>query len=604
MNSTALAWHSAPPIRTLDPETLIAPFDERVLEGGFLRVGQRTLKRSRELGITPTEDMIRLKIEAHRFTKEQLPYLSISTIAGLIGKSYSMTQRYIKRLRQKGFLRVFTKDWDAVDELPSGLSCYYYDFSPFYALLQELEQGEPPENAEERAYRARVAEARHKQRILQEQAEQRAQQVEDCKGRNRLRLLEAQRRILLAEQRAQIAQLEARTATARVATLEIQASSSSSFHTSHFPEESKDQNSSYIALLQNEMESKVPGIEEDRSSRVSNESDSILRGGTAANPEKEEVDAQSPACSHIAHEAIRNAQQELPSSPQLRLVPTSRTSKSQTSQETGGAAPAKAARKRNTGGGLTKWQEMALASGVSLEQQDALETYMQTCPRPTQSPRLVEIRIDPLSRSYKNANVLLSNRTQATKLWQYARSRGMSHEAVEDAFREWVATASSLVPPQTEKKMAWFFKALRLEVLKALLPYEDAAPVVEEDQPAATTEELHQEEPETTTQEAQHRTNQEQQHTSPMSIEEQVQTHRVTRMHRTREQKEARASYASQVRDQLRQHGVPGALEMVVDTEHSCGCPLKHGDWSCVRCHPKREWEQDVLVYLDSLVEQ
>ncbi len=146
--------------------------------------------------------------------------------------------------------------------------------------------------------------------------------------------------------------------------------------------------------------------------------------------------------------------------------------------------------------------------------------------------------------------------------------------------------------------MAWFFKALRLEVLKALLSYEGAAPV---------TEELHQEEPETPTHEAAP-LNQEQQTPSiPVeqgSEEQPFQTHRVSRTHRTLAQKAARASYASQVRDQLRQHGVSGALEMVVDTEHSCGCPLKHGDWSCVRCHPNREWEQDVLVYLDSIVEQ
>ena len=140
MRSAALAWNIAPPISTLDPNTLIAPFDETVLEGGFLRVGQKTLRRGRELGITATEDMVRLKIEAHRYTKERLPYLSISFISGLIGKSYSTTQRYIKRLRQKGFLHVYTKDWALAGAMPNGLSCYFYDFSPFYAQLQALEQ--------------------------------------------------------------------------------------------------------------------------------------------------------------------------------------------------------------------------------------------------------------------------------------------------------------------------------------------------------------------------------------------------------------------------------------------------------------------------------
>ncbi len=223
-------------------------------------------------------------------------------------------------------------------------------------------------------------------------------------------------------------------------------------------------------------------------------------------------------------------------------------------------------------------------------------TVSDFCKDPSPTSMLVEQEIDHVSRRFNNVQYLTSNRTQAAKLWQYARLKGMDHETVQDRFREWVdVAATATIPPYIENKMAWFFKALRLEVLKALLPYEGAAPV---------TEELHQEAQETMTDEADPLT-QEQQHTPPTNIEEhQVQAQRVSRVHRTLAQKAARASYASQVRDQLRQHGVPGALEMVVDTEHSCGCPLKHGDWSCVRCHPKREWEQDVLVYLDSLVEQ
>ena len=120
----------------------------------------------------------------------------------------------------------------------------------------------------------------------------------------------------------------------------------------------------------------------------------------------------------------------LPSFPLLEYRNPSRPS-----QEQGGARRLKEAKKKNTSGKLTKWQEMALAHGVSLEQQDALERYMHECPRPTHIPTLVELHIDPLSRSYNNEHLLLSNRTHATKLWQYARSQGMDHEAVQDHSR-------------------------------------------------------------------------------------------------------------------------------------------------------------------------
>ena len=486
MSSAALAWKTAPPISTLNPDTLIAPFDEMVLDGGFLRVGQKTLRRGRELGITATEDMMRLKIEAHRYTKERLPYLSISFISGLIGKSYSTTQRYIKRLRQKGFLCVYTKDWDLAGEMPNGLSCYYYDFSPFYAQLQALEQEAPPENAEERAYRARLAEARHKQHILQEQAEQREQQVEAHKERSRLHLLETQRRLLLAEQKCQVARLEAQIASVHVETLETQPLPPT--QADDFQEGSNSPNLPCIAFLHSDVESKVTGIEKDRMTICSDKNRDSDSSGEAANFNKEEIDGSDPTCSHIAQGTIRKENQERTSPSHLTLVPSPRTSNPvRSSQEQGGAKRSKDAKKKNTSGKLTKWQEMALAHGISLEQQDAFERYMHEGLRPEHIPTLVELHIDPLSHSYDNEHLLLSNRTHATKLWQYARSQCMDHEAVQDAFPLWVSAASSRVYPDVQNKMAWFFKALRLEVLKTVCAYEQAEMSVQ-NEPDSLTE--------------------------------------------------------------------------------------------------------------------
>jgi len=465
MSSAALAWNIAPPISTLDPNTLIAPFDETVLEGGFLRVGQKTLRRGRELGITATEDMVRLKIEAHRYTKERLPYLSISFISGLIGKSYSTTQRYIKRLRQKGFLHVYTKDWALAGAMPNGLSCYFYDFSPFYAQLQALEQEVGPENAEERAYCARLAEARHKHRILQEQAERRSQQVEASKERSRLHVLETQRRLLLTQEKCKVAQLEAQLAQVTVVTLEAQAS------TRDFQKGSSPQNPLRIALLHSDVNAKVPGIEEDRNARCLEKKRDSDSSGVAAGFEEEEGGLL----------AIRNVEPLAFPLPNISPSLSPRISKpSSVLKETGGAMHVEAAKTSVTEEKLSKWQVLALAHGVSLTQQDALDSYIKNCPRPMHIPMRVEESIDPLSRRFNNAQYLTSNRTQATKLWQYARLRGMDHEYLHDTFQVWVNAAAAVsVPSFIQNKMAWFFKALHLEVLKALLPYECIAPVAE-----------------------------------------------------------------------------------------------------------------------------
>ncbi len=144
---------------------------------------------------------------------------------------------------------------------------------------------------------------------------------------------------------------------------------------------------------------------------------------------------------------------------------------------------------------LSRWQVLAVAHGISLVQQDALDSYIKNCPRPTYIPVRVEQAIDPLSCKYNNTQYLASNRTQATKLWQYAQLKGMDYEYLHDTFHVWVDAASAAtVPSFIKNKMAWFFKALRLEVLKALLPYERVAPLAEaQPTPPETDETLSQE---------------------------------------------------------------------------------------------------------------
>ena len=74
------------------------------------------------------------------------------------------------------------------------------------------------------------------------------------------------------------------------------------------------------------------------------------------------------------------------------------------------------------------------------------------------------------------------------------RSQGIEHEAVQDAFPLWVHIASSRVYPDVQNKMAWFFKALRLEVLKTVCAYEQAEMIVQSE-PDILTEAESEEQP-------------------------------------------------------------------------------------------------------------
>ncbi len=198
--------------------------------------------------------------------------------------------------------------------------------------------------------------------------------------------------------------------------------------------------------------------------------------GFAASSKKEEFSIPAPTYSHIAQGTIRNEKTTTTPEPSS----TSRNSKpSSISLETGGAERAEAAKVSITEEKLSKWQALALAHGVSLTQQDALDSYIKNCPRPEQYPIRVQEYIKEMSQKFRDVQRLTSNYTHATKLWHYARLKGMDHEQVHDCFGEWVQAAAN-IPPFVDNKMAWFFKALRLEVLKALLPYEDVTAVAEE----------------------------------------------------------------------------------------------------------------------------
>ena len=73
----------------------------------------------------------------------------------------------------------------------------------------------------------------------------------------------------------------------------------------------------------------------------------------------------------------------------------------------------------------------------------------------------------------------------------------------------------------------------------------------------------------------------------------------MARRIRTSEEKEARKTYARQVRKTLRDAGVPEMLGAMVENEHSCGCPLfwdteRGWNWKCAHCKPHSGWNGEV----------
>ena len=82
----------------------------------------------------------------------------------------------------------------------------------------------------------------------------------------------------------------------------------------------------------------------------------------------------------------------------------------------------------------------------------------------------------------------------------------------------------------------------------------------------------------------------------------------MARRMRTGEEKEARKTYARQVRKTLRDAGVPEMLGAMVENEHSCGCPLfwdteRGWNWKCAHCKPHSGWNGEVREQIGSILE-
>lgn len=136
------------------------------------------------------------------------------------------------------------------------------------------------------------------------------------------------------------------------------------------------------------------------------------------------------------------------------------------------------------------WEVFAQASGISAEQLEEMDAWLTSCPRPLRVPALVQEEIDRVSARYNNGHLSVQNRTQATKLYQYMLAHGYEEEHLHQYFPALVQAVVRRVPPQVSKPMAWFFKALKIDVLKAVLTLQEYLPDLPENQTSLVTEDI------------------------------------------------------------------------------------------------------------------
>lgn len=110
---------------------LIAKFGKNplILADGFTTIPNRIIDRFAVIGMTPTEYTMFLAIIRFQYGDAD-PWPGLDLIANKIGRHIRTVERYIKRLEQKGFLRVTRGELN-----PYGSTTNQYDFTPFYDKL-------------------------------------------------------------------------------------------------------------------------------------------------------------------------------------------------------------------------------------------------------------------------------------------------------------------------------------------------------------------------------------------------------------------------------------------------------------------------------------
>jgi hypothetical protein len=119
-------------------------------------------------------------------------------------------------------------------------------------------------------------------------------------------------------------------------------------------------------------------------------------------------------------------------------------------------------------GNRRTFEEVAALIGIAPEAMQGMKTWLTTHRRPETIPLKLQGIIPVWSRELGNSepHLIAANLTQASKLYAYARTQGLSQQETESCFEH----AREVVHkrPWVQKKMAFFFTSLRLDILAAL----------------------------------------------------------------------------------------------------------------------------------------
>lgn len=198
--------------------------------------------------------------------------------------------------------------------------------------------------------------------------------------------------------------------------------------------------------------------------------ESKIRGGDAAKPEKGgDLSPTSPTYSHGERETIGIAEK----APKAETKHTSgntilESSKQANSEEPARPARAKEEKEEKTSKKPRTFEAMAAALGIATESLEEMGTWLREHSRPEVTPVKLAGIIPQWSRELGNAEprLVAANITQASKIYQYARLHGLSQTTTEGCFEN--ARLAVRNHPNVQKKMAFFFTSLKLDVLVAV----------------------------------------------------------------------------------------------------------------------------------------
>ena len=181
--------------------------------------------------------------------------------------------------------------------------------------------------------------------------------------------------------------------------------------------------------------SERPPESDESQTDESEEDESKIRGGRAAEPEKGGGLPNPPeTLARPTIGSLEALQGTETTNKDAQLEPSNPSN----DEETGGPARVKEVEAEKTGKQARTFEEMASLLGVASEAVEDMRTWLQQHPRPDALPIKLQGQIPQWSRQLGNAEprLVAANLSQAAKIYQYARLRGLSQQVTEHCLED------------------------------------------------------------------------------------------------------------------------------------------------------------------------